>query len=74
MVLKHLAYFCPPPPHLFSILSRLQVELLRRDISLERKKQDDLMRERDVLAKKKEQVENSTQKQVDMLRINENNK
>lgn len=33
-----------------------EVESLRREVAFEKKKEDELMRERDVLAKKKEQV------------------
>jgi hypothetical protein len=40
----------------------------------ERKKQEELMRERDILNKLKTQAENATQRQMDLVKINENTK
>ena len=50
------------------------VELSRKGAEVERKKQDELIRERDILNKLKTQAENATQRQTDLVKINENTK
>jgi hypothetical protein len=43
-------------------------------VESEKKKLEELMRERDVLTKLRSQAESATQKQVDLIKINENTK
>jgi len=50
------------------------IDAMRKQGELEKKKQEELMRERDVLTKLKSQAESATQKQADLVRITENNK
>ena len=49
-----------------------EIESSRRDVEMEKKKVDDVMRERDILNKMKTSAENATQKQLDLTKINEN--
>lgn len=51
-----------------------EIEGQRRGLEQERKKQEELLRERDILNKLKTQAENATQRQVDLVKINENTK
>lgn len=51
-----------------------ELEAGRKQSELERKKQEELMRERDILNKLKTQAENATQRQMDLVKINENTK
>uniref|UniRef100_A0A061SN17 Flagellar associated protein n=1 Tax=Tetraselmis sp. GSL018 TaxID=582737 RepID=A0A061SN17_9CHLO len=51
-----------------------EIESMRKGLETERKKQDELMRERDILNKLKTQAESATQRQVDLVKINENTK
>ena len=51
-----------------------EMEIGRKTAEAERKKQEELMRERDILNKLKTQAENATQRQVDLVKINENTK
>ncbi|PNH05361.1 hypothetical protein TSOC_008387 [Tetrabaena socialis] len=46
----------------------------QKEVDTEKKKLEELMRERDVLTKLRSQAENATQKQVDLIKINENTK
>ncbi len=48
------------------------IENLRVSLNAEHKKLDELLRERDLLNKLKTQAENATQKQIDLVAINEN--
>ena len=48
------------------------IESLRVSLDSEHKKLDELLRERDLLNKLKTQAENATQKQIDLVAINEN--
>ena len=48
------------------------IETLRVSLDSEHKKLDELLRERDLLNKLKTQAENATQKQIDLVAINEN--
>ena len=50
------------------------VEVSRKGAEVERKKQDELIRERDILNKLKTQAENATQRQTDLVKINETTK
>ncbi|KXZ47347.1 hypothetical protein GPECTOR_36g70 [Gonium pectorale] len=50
------------------------LEAKQKEVDTERKKLEELMRERDVLTKLRSQAENSTQKQMDLIKINENTK
>ena len=50
------------------------LEIARRETEIFKKKQDELIRERDILNKLKTSAENATQKQVDLVKINENTK
>ena len=50
------------------------IDAMRKQGELEKKKQEELMRERDVLTKLKSQAESATQKQADLVRVTENNK
>ena len=50
------------------------IDAMRKQGELEKKKQEELMRERDVLTKLKSQAESATQKQAELVRITENNK
>lgn len=51
-----------------------EIEMGRKASEAERKKQEELMRERDILNKLKTQAENATQRQMDLVKINENTK
>mmetsp|Transcript_23941 Transcript_23941/g.66472 ORF Transcript_23941/g.66472 Transcript_23941/m.66472 type:complete len:870 (+) Transcript_23941:229-2838(+) len=51
-----------------------EIDTMRKGLETERKKQEELMRERDILNKLKTQAENATQRQVDLVKINENTK
>jgi chromosome segregation ATPase len=51
-----------------------EIESMRKGLEGERKKHEELMRERDILTKLKSQAENATQRQVDLMKINENTK
>ncbi|KAG2497197.1 hypothetical protein HYH03_004786 [Edaphochlamys debaryana] len=50
------------------------LESKQKEVDTEKKKLEELMRERDVLTKLRSQAENATQKQVDLIKINENTK
>ncbi|KAG2443529.1 hypothetical protein HXX76_001881 [Chlamydomonas incerta] len=50
------------------------LETKQKEVELEKKKLEELMRERDVLTKMRTQAENATQKQTDVIKINENTK
>ena len=52
----------------------LEVEVQRKHAEAERKKQHELMRERDVLTKLKGQAENATAQQAGLVKVNENTK
>ena len=51
-----------------------EIDSLKRAVDGERKKADDLIRERDLLNKLKTQAEHATHKQIDLIKINENTK
>lgn len=51
-----------------------EIDSLKRTVDGERKKADDLIRERDLLNKLKTQAEHATHKQIDLIKINENTK
>ncbi|GMH32197.1 hypothetical protein BSKO_00031 [Bryopsis sp. KO-2023] len=51
-----------------------EIELSKKQLESERKKQEEMMRERDILNKLKTQAENSTQQQINIIKINENTK
>lgn len=51
-----------------------EIELSKKHLETERKKQEEMMRERDILNKLKTQAENSTQQQMNIIKINENTK
>ena len=51
-----------------------EIDSLKRAVEGERKKADDLIRERDLLNKLKTQAEHATHKQIDLIKINENTK
>ncbi len=51
-----------------------EIDSLKRAVDEERKKADDLIRERDLLNKLKTQAEHATHKQIDLIKINENTK
>ena len=51
-----------------------EIESQRKGLEVERKKQEELMRERDILTKLKTQAENATQRQIDLVKINDNTK
>ena len=51
-----------------------EIDTMRKGLETERKKHEELMRERDILNKLKTQAENATQRQVDLVKINENTK
>eukprot|EP00873_Tetraselmis_striata_P013169 jgi/Tetstr1/433433/TSEL_022707.t1 len=51
-----------------------EIDSQRKGLESEKKKQEELMRERDILTKLKSQAENATQRQVDLMKINENTK
>ncbi|KAG2452283.1 hypothetical protein HYH02_003307 [Chlamydomonas schloesseri] len=46
----------------------------QKEVDVEKKKLEELTRERDVLTKLRSQAENATQKQIDLVKINENAK
>eukprot|EP00955_Chlamydomonas_euryale_P009494 101406-Chlamydomonas_euryale.AAC.4 len=50
------------------------LELKAKDMEHEKKKFDELVRERDILSKLRSQAEGATQKQLDLIKINENTK
>ena len=49
-----------------------EIEQGRKHVEAERKKQDELMRERDILNKLKTSAENATSRQMDLVKVNEN--
>jgi len=51
-----------------------EVDATRRNLDAERKRFEDLQRERDVLTKLKTQAENASGKQMDLIKINEGTK
>lgn len=51
-----------------------ELESTQKAVDQERKKLEELMRERDILNKLKTQAENATQKQIDLIKVNDNAK
>ena len=51
-----------------------QLDTSNKQLETERKRYDDLVRERDILTKLKAQAENSSSKQMDLIKINEGTK
>ena len=51
-----------------------QLEGKNKQLDSEKKRYDDLLRERDILTKLKSQAENSSTKQLDLIKINEGTK
>lgn len=49
-----------------------EIEQLEKQVENEKKKQDEMMRERDILNKMKMQAEKSTQQQLDVIKITQN--
>ena len=48
--------------------------MAKKQLEAERKKEEEMMRERDILNKLKTQAEHSTQQQMNIIKINENTK
>lgn len=70
---------CAPAPCSAQVRTELlqlekELETKQKEVEAERKKLEELMRERDVLTKLRSQAESATQKQVDLIKINENTK
>lgn len=65
-----------PSVHCRVELAALERELdaSKRQVETERKKQDELLRERDILTKLKVAAEGTTAKQLDLIKINDNTK
>lgn len=51
-----------------------ELEASQKAVDQEKKKLEELLRERDILNKLKTQAENATQKQIDLIKINDNTK
>jgi hypothetical protein len=51
-----------------------QLDVNNKALDTEKKRYDDLLRERDILTKLKSQAENSSTKQMDLIKINEGTK
>ena len=49
-------------------------QLAQRDVETEKKKAEELARERDILTKLNSQAENASHKHLEMIRLNENNR
>ena len=49
-------------------------QLAQRDVETEKKKAEELARERDILTKLNSQAENASHKHMEMIRLNENNR
>ncbi|GAX75026.1 hypothetical protein CEUSTIGMA_g2472.t1 [Chlamydomonas eustigma] len=51
-----------------------ELEVKGKEMEQEKKKLEELVRERDILTKLRSQAENATQKQIDLIKINDNTK
>ena len=51
-----------------------EMEVVRKNLEVEKKKEDELLRERDILNKLRTRAEDATQRQMDLVKINDNAK
>lgn len=49
-----------------------EIEIIKKQLETEKKKQEEMIREREILNKLKTQAEGATERQMDMIKINEN--